>query len=187
MLVRGGQPRQLAIAGGAGLSVSLSQAPADASSWRVRIWANLEQGGRALLGELTTTARADEPSRVVALAGCPGVESWLVEVQGTPGGAVELELGASHEAPALGLVLPQRRWDYYTGVVGAQVIPAGQRVHTMAAQSVAGGTVQVGAGAVIAVPAGGAVQLEPRGALRGPVTLTLAGTDAWLVEVESDS
>lgn len=61
---------------GDSLAITLTESPAVATSWHLRVFVRTDQGF-FLLGELDT--RTGNPSRVVAVCCCPGVREWTVE------------------------------------------------------------------------------------------------------------
>jgi hypothetical protein len=185
----------------------LSQDPASDARWRLRLMVQTENN-HAELGKMVTSSPAGgaEPSRVVLEATCPGAIGWTVIadlVSGTAGGNELLDIAASRCCGDFGLTLLEgesyappegsRVYSLYAGAAGAVAVPAGLEVVGIAARDTAAlgtATVTVGANPAVGVPKGGAVKLAPpldpltgRGTLVGPVTITFANTDGYVVEV----
>ena len=205
MLVRSGAPSVLELhARETGheklnsLSVSIAEPQLAVARWTLKVEAMLF--GRNVtreLGRVDTIAPAvtQTPSRVVAIASCPGCAGFRVSVELHPDVAtahecnVELgELPDLHAAPGLVAIEPHailhgQRYAYLSAVLGAGAtvvpIPANQRVQTVSAIAfAAGGTMAVAGGAAIPLPANVGVQLAPRGTLRGPVNVNFAAIPA---------
>lgn len=87
--LRGGIPNRETLSHkldqGDSLAIALSESPTSVASWHIWVFARIDAGS-FLLGELTT--RPGNPSRIVAIASCPGVREWTIEAQNPDPAAV---------------------------------------------------------------------------------------------------
>ncbi|MBK8997433.1 MAG: hypothetical protein IPM35_17025 [Myxococcales bacterium] len=187
--------------------VMLSQDPASTARWLLQLFVQTENN-HAELGRMVTAAPASgaQPSRVVLEATCPGALGWTVIAtlaEGAAGGTEALDIAASRCCSAPGVhplegerfppAQGSRAYSLYAGANGAVNVPAGLEVVGITARDTAAlgtGTVTVGANPPVGVPPGGAVKLAPpldpltgHGTLVGPVVITFANTDGYVVEV----
>lgn len=174
------------------LSIAISEPQNSPATWEVRVEALLfERAATRELGRVDTIAPVvtQIPSRVVAIASCPGCRGFRVTVfkPVTEGGPYEcnVELGELpylHSAPGLVAIEPHaiihgQRYSYLSGTAPAgnsQVgIARNARVHTVSVIApAAGGSFALGApGVFVPLPANVGVQIAPRGLVRGPTAV----------------
>lgn len=177
--------------GGEGLGIFLSQDSLSTVRYVFDVKAKTDQGdllvGSFVSSPPTATTPRGQPSRLVAVASCPGAQTWSVEIQALLGSNAPAEYAdvvlASSIAPfGGGLQRVSERYAYRAGVGGSLPIVPGQRLLTWSAIAGAvAGSVQLGAGDVIPVPANSSVQAEPGKGLLSVQNLTFTNVD-WFVE-----
>lgn len=168
----------------------IDEAPASDVELDVSLF-SIADGARRPFARFRTLSREQgaPPSRVLALASCPGVDGWAASFRRAAGSAharYTVAFAASPCCPSLGLhLLWARRLErsggegvYAHGVLtanGAIAVPAGAVVrHASAAADATDVTLTWTGLAAITVPAGRNFGYSPRG-LIGPTTLTAAG------------
>ena len=210
-LVRSGVPTSLELHAAEGgklnsLSVSISEPQSSAEIWEVKIEAiYFKRAAIRELGRVDTVPPiiTQTPSRVVALATCPGCSGFRVMIDAPAAQTAQectVELGEVpylHAAAGVIAVEPHailhgNRFAYLSAALPAGgtvvAIPRNQRVHTVTGWALAaGGTMALGAGAAIPIPAASSVQLAPAGFVRGPVNVTFAAipaaTGGYIIEL----
>ena len=180
-----------------GLSISLTQPGGSASRWVFRVRVRTDEG-ISLLGQFTTTPPSTGiPSRVVAVATCPGVREWEVDVSPAPGvegapfspddSSVSLAVGKPSPAAPTGVQRVNERPKYYSGVSGTvQLLPGEVLIGWSAWDAGAGATVTLpdeASGTAIPLPPSGTGDGGMGGLLQGPTRIAFAGTGGYLVEV----
>ncbi len=177
-----------------GLAIRLSQ-PAkingsdSTARYRFEVYAETKEGNY-LVGSFATCPPGRQPTRVVAMANCPGAKNWKIVatlVRGTSYDGAELSLAVGTPAGELpGLSRVSERFKYYTGTVpGAVNILEGETVLGWTALASGGAsTVTIGSGGAIPVPSGGSMSGGGGGLIEGPITFTFgANTSGYLIEV----
>ena len=179
-------------------AIALTEPQSSAASWTLKVEAILfDRAATRELGrvETITPLVTQTPSRVVAIATCPGCRGFRVTVELTEQVAgeheCEIELGELpdlHAAAGLVAIEPHaiiygERYYYLAAALaaGATVVavPRNVRIWTATGWALAaGGTMSVGGGPAIPIPAATAVQIAPGGKLRGPLNVTFAGIPA---------
>jgi hypothetical protein len=180
---------------GEGLTIFLSQPPGSTARYTFRVRARTDQG-LCEVGTFTSCPprNGSALTRAIAMAACPGVREWTVDISPAPAvvGLVadpdesSMWLSAGCCAGIVGVERISERAKYYTGAAGVVTLLPGEEVVAFSTSaSGAGATVIVSApdNGPIPVPVGGGVQGTFGGLLKGPATLTFAGTDSYLVEV----
>jgi hypothetical protein len=194
------------------LVVAVAQPSGAASVWTLRVEGRLNsQGVTRELGRIETIPPTVwAPSgKVVAIASCPGVVDWWVEVeylrtrravdnQGQIDDHIEVDLSASMDQTLPGVTvidgasrLQRGRYSYQAGTLapGATTIttPSGLLQTVSAWQVGTGMTVAVDAFAPAPVPPNGSIQFGPQGSELGPISITFAnvpvGGGGYLIEV----
>lgn len=181
-----------------GLSIFFSQDPETDAHWRFTVKAKTDEG-LFNLGTFCTSLPANTlpplnrttPGRVVAIANCPGASEWTVSVtraetdaSATDGDWPEVSLAVGECIGPPGLVRVSERYTHYSGVAGAVVLLPGDRVVGWSAVAdPVGGTVTIGGLPAIIIPPNATAAGSTGGNLEGPVTMTFAGTIAYLVEI----
>lgn len=98
MRISGGVRNDVVVHSGPGdsLTIALSQAASSADVWTLTIEAEVSSI-RVRLGSLTTRPpqAGDPPSRVVAIATCPGALRWWVVYEGPQGAKADLVAASS--------------------------------------------------------------------------------------------
>jgi hypothetical protein len=183
---------------GEGLSIYLSQSSDAQARWNFEVYAKLDSGENYYVGQFDTTnpggtTPPGKPTRLVAIAVCPGATSWSVIVtpsvgaQAAPNEVANVTLSSSKccTAPA-GLQRVGERYSYRAGVaVGAVpfIVTPGRVITRITALGVApGGSVQLGTGEdIVTVPAGVTVVFEPKAPLFSSAHITLTNVN-WQIE-----
>ncbi len=182
-----------------GLAIALTQTPVSGaaltSRYRVEVRAKTDDG-MFIVGSFSTCppVLGSPPTRVVAMASCPGALSWILYV--TP---YKIGIGADDFGDLSGMIhamagepggqLPGvirvgERPKYYSGTgVGAVGLQPGERVVGWSAFATgAVGTVTIDGGTPIPIPNGGGVAGNGGGLLVGS-TFVFTNTAGWLIEV----
>jgi hypothetical protein len=154
--------------------------------------------GISLLGQFSTNPpTTGSPTRIVAIATCPGVRKWLVDVNPAPpiegveavpdDSSVSLAQGSCTPTSPAGVQRVNERPKYYSGVAGTVQLLPGEVLSGWSAWD-------AGAGATVTLPdevSGAAIPLPPTGTgeggmaglLQGPSRIVFTGTGGYLVEV----
>lgn len=184
-----------------GLAIFLSQ-PSDGIRWNIRVYATLDEGlfeigqfDTSIPENLVGPDNVRVPSRVVAMANCPGARSWTLTIvpvnpEDTPDHST-LSLGTGWCIGPPGVTRVGERYGLHSGGVdGVANIQAGERVVGWSAVAgPAGGTITFTPSTlpVITIPPNATVSGSTGGNLVGPVAMTFTGTIAHLVEVARSS
>jgi hypothetical protein len=182
-----------------GLAIHLSQPSNSLVHWKFQVFAQTDEGNLKL-GIFTTSLPLQlvepdirSPSRVVAIANCPGAKSFTLEISAVnpedfapdvdSGTLVSVCVGDCFGPP--GVVRVDERYAHYSGVDGAIVLAPGDRVVGWSAVGgPAGATVDIGTVlSPIVIPPNVTVAGSTGGNLSGPVTIIFTDTLSYLVEV----
>jgi len=179
------------------ISISLTQPSGSQSRWVFRVRVRTDEG-LSLLGQFTTNPPSTGiPTRIVALATCPGAREWQVDVTPAPGvegapaapddSSVSLAVGKTSPMAPAGVQRVNERPKYYSGVAGTvQLLPGEELIGWSAWDAGAGATVtlpDVPLSGAIPLPPAGVVEGGLGGLLQGPSRIVFAGTGGYLVEV----
>lgn len=193
------------------LAVAVSQPARAASVWTLRIECRLtDQAVTRVLGIVETVPPTvwEVPSKVAAIASCPGIVDWWVQVEyshttraqddrGDLDDYIEVDLTSSLDQALPGVTAVDGaarsllgRYSYMAGVLapGNTTIttPAGMLQTVSAWQVGTGMLVRIDALPDAPVPPNGSIQLGPQGSYYGPLDVTFtnvpAGGGGYLVE-----
>jgi hypothetical protein len=182
-----------------GLSISLTQPAKSTSRWLFRVRVQTDEGISVLGSFMTAPPVSPSPqTRIVAIASCPGVRRWHVDIQPAPSieglpatpdnSSVSLAAGCCSQGDTGGVQRVNERPKYYAGVNNGdvQVLP-GEEVVSWSAWAIgAGATVQivdVDTTNQIFLPPAGSVEGGIAGLIKGPALFRFVGTGGFLVEV----
>lgn len=180
-----------------GLSISLTQPSGSTSRWVFRVRIRTDEG-ISLLGQFSTNPpTTGANTRMVAIATCPGVRQWMVDISPAPAiedvvnvpdnSSVSLAQGCCSPTSPAGVQRVNERPKYYSGVSGTvQLLPGEVLIGWSAWDAGAGATVTLpdeNMGTAIILPPAGVVEGGMGGLLQGPSRIVFAGTGGYFVEV----
>lgn len=183
---------------GEGLSIFLSQDLESVTRWHFEVYAKLDNSSELFVGDFLTTppdgtTPAGRPTRMVALAVCPGAVNWSVIVYPEAGSeAAEPEvcnvtLASSKCCTApVGVTRVGERYSYRAGAAPGPavftVLPGRVVTRIQALALAPGGSVQLSAGDdLITVATGTTLVLEPKAPLPAGNQITLTNVN-WSIE-----
>lgn len=166
---------------GEGLSIYFSQKFEATLYWKLDVYAGVSGEGEYYVGSVVVsppqaTVLPGLPSRLVAVAACPGATNWrvLCSASGAQENA-QIQLASSKSGTPEGLHRVNERYGYSGASVNTSFVPLlGQTVTRVQAFGKAGGgTMQIGpTGPVLTVDAGSTVVLEPKARINESIAFT---------------